>query len=82
MPLSMSACSNRDLCAVLGFTATRALVHSGDDGEEEIIHAPSKQNEFAEVETRIWFDGFLKAGAFERERFYRRPREHKIIKRR
>ena len=32
----------------------------GDDGEEEIIYAPYTQNDFAEVETRIWFDGFLK----------------------
>ena len=32
----------------------------GEDGEEEVIHAPYTQNEYAEVETRIWFDGFLK----------------------
>lgn len=28
--------------------------------DEEIIFAPYTPNEFAEVETRIWFDGFLK----------------------
>jgi len=31
----------------------------GEDGEEEIIHAPYTQNEYAEVETKIWFQGFL-----------------------
>jgi DNA-directed RNA polymerase specialized sigma24 family protein len=31
----------------------------GENGEEEIIHAPYMPNEYAEVETRIWFGGFL-----------------------
>ena len=31
-----------------------------EDGEEEIVYAPYTPNDFAEVETRIWFDGFLK----------------------
>ena len=31
----------------------------GEDGEEEVIHAPYTPNEYAEVETRIWFDRFL-----------------------
>ena len=31
----------------------------GEDGEEEAIHAPYTQNEYAEVETRLWFQGFL-----------------------
>jgi len=31
-----------------------------EDGEEIIVHAPYTPSEFAEVETRIWFDGFLK----------------------
>ena len=30
-----------------------------DDGEEN-VYAPYEPSEFAEVETRIWFDGFLK----------------------
>ena len=30
-----------------------------DDGEEEIVYAPYTPNQFAEVEFRIWFDGFL-----------------------
>jgi len=30
-----------------------------EDGEEEIVYAPYTPNEFAEVEFRIWFDGFL-----------------------
>ena len=32
----------------------------GEDGEEEIVYAPYTPNEFDEVETRIWFEGFLK----------------------
>jgi len=31
-----------------------------EDGEEEIVYAPYTPNDFAEVETRIWFEGFLK----------------------
>ena len=31
----------------------------GEDGEEETIYAPYMPNEFAEVEFRIWFEGFL-----------------------
>jgi len=31
----------------------------GEDGEEEVIHAPYTQNEYAEVETKIWFQEFL-----------------------
>ena len=31
----------------------------GEDGEEEVIHAPYTQNEYAEVETKLWFQGFL-----------------------
>jgi len=31
----------------------------GEGGEEEIIYAPYTQNEYAEVETRLWFQGFL-----------------------
>jgi hypothetical protein len=31
----------------------------GEDGEEEIIYAPYTPSEYAEVETRIWFQGFL-----------------------
>jgi len=30
------------------------------DENDEIIYAPSYQNDFAEVETRMWFDSFLK----------------------
>ena len=30
-----------------------------DDGEEEIVYAPYTPNQFAEVEFRIWLDGFL-----------------------
>ena len=31
-----------------------------EDGEEETVYAPYTQSEFAEVDFRIWFDGFLK----------------------
>ena len=31
-----------------------------EDGEEEVVYAPYTQNEFAEVEFRIWIDVFLK----------------------
>ena len=30
-----------------------------ENGEEEIVYAPYTPNEFAEVEFRMWFDGFL-----------------------
>jgi len=30
-----------------------------EDGEEEIVYAPYTPSGFAEVETRLWFDGFL-----------------------
>jgi DNA-directed RNA polymerase specialized sigma24 family protein len=32
----------------------------GENGEEEVVFAPYMPSEYAEVETRIWFDGFLK----------------------
>jgi len=31
----------------------------GENGEEEVIYAPYTPNEYAEVETKIWFQGFL-----------------------
>jgi len=31
----------------------------GEDGEEEAIYAPYMPDEFAEIEFRIWFEGFL-----------------------
>ena len=32
----------------------------GENGEEEVIYAPYTPNEFANLEFRMWFDGFLK----------------------
>ena len=31
----------------------------GEDSEEEVVYAPYTQNEYAEIETRIWFQDFL-----------------------
>ena len=31
----------------------------GENGEEEVIYAPYTPSEYEDVETRIWFDGFL-----------------------
>jgi len=32
----------------------------GEDGEEKIVYAPYTPSDFAEIETRMWFDEFLK----------------------
>ncbi|MGL5514513.1 MAG: hypothetical protein ACRDBM_14940, partial [Sporomusa sp.] len=40
-------------------TRAETKVISDTDKDDEPIYAPYYQNEFAEVETRLWFEGFL-----------------------
>ena len=41
-------------------TRTQIQVDPITDENDEVIYAPYYQNDFAEVELRMWFDGFLK----------------------